>query len=248
MVSGGDSLWIFEMQDSNPNCLAHTHLRRFDAQAEQVFPLLLGLLVGFCAGSTFAADPQPPITHIEGLWSGADTNDPLPSAFLCIKLATNGQGAFISGGFVAIPGTFTYTVSPERIDYVTNSTVQLHGSLRYDSATDSLIYQTKPVRASRVREQQGPVILSRDTDELKNTLLGLVLGAPNEEQVMARLKPVLQTLRGATNYDDAIARLKPVIDAITNRVGGPTKPMKPAENPPKSGSTTNRLDSPRTNP
>jgi hypothetical protein len=209
--------------------------------------LLFGVLTLLRATPVFASDAPSSVNRIEGLWSGADTNDPLPSAFLCIKLATNGYGAFISGGFVAIPGTFTYTLTQGRVDFLTNSTVQLSGSLRYDAAIDSLIYQAKPVRASR--ESQGPLVLSRDTDELKNALLGLVLGATNEDQVMTRLKPVLQTLRGATNYDDAVARLKPVMDTMTNRLAGaPPQPLRSTENPPTSGKTTNRLDSPRTNP
>ncbi len=208
-----------------------------------ITPGLVGLLHAL---SVFASDPQSSVNRIEGLWSGADTNDPLPSAFLCIKLATNGQGAFISGGTVAIPGTFTFTFSQGRIDCVTNNTVQLSGSLRYDSAADSLIYQAKPVRASRARESQGPVVLSRDSDELKNALLGLVLGATNQEEVMARLNPIFRRLRGATNYDDAVARLKPVIDGMTNRVV-PARPSNPAEKPASSGGTNNPHDSPGTN-
>lgn len=168
-----------------------------------------------------------------------DTNDPLPSAFLCIKLATNGQGAFISGGLVAIPGTFTYRLSQGRVDYVTNSTLRLGGTLRYDAAADLLIYQAKPARASKAANSQGPVIMSRDSDELKDAILGMVLGATNQEEVMVRLRPVLETLRGATNYDDAIARLKPVIGATTNRIGAVSEaPLTPTEQPGGSGDQT----------
>ena len=60
--------------------------------------------------------------------------------------------------------------------------------------------------------------MSRDNDELKDTILRLVLGATNEEQVTARLRPVLETLRHATNYDDAVVKLRPVLSATTNRV------------------------------
>lgn len=207
--------------------------------------LVLGVLALLRAESSFGSDLQSPVSRIEGLWSGADTNDPLPSAFLCIKLATNGQAAFISGGFVAVPGTFTYTLSHGRIDHVTNNTVQLHGSIRYDADTDSLIYQAKPLRAPRARESQGPVVLSRDTDELKNALLGLVLGATSEEEVMARLNPILQKLRGATNYEDALARLKPVLDGTTSRLGGgPIEPLKRFEKQSTSIGITNRQDAP----
>ena len=94
----------------------------------------------------------------------------------------------------------------------------LNGTLRYDAATDLLIYQAKPPRASRTANPQGPVLMSRDNDELKDTILRLVLGATNEEQVTARLRPVLETLRHATNYDDAVVRLRPVLSATTNRV------------------------------
>jgi hypothetical protein len=168
------------------------------------------------ASSAFASDK--PTSAIEGLWSGADTNDASGSAFLCIKLTTNGLGAFVSGALIAIPGTFRYTETQGRIDYVSNDTVSLNGSLRYDTATDSLIYQAKPPRASRTAYPQGPVIMFRDSDELKDTILRLVLGATNEEQVTARLRPVLETLRHATNYDDAVVRLRPVLSATTNRI------------------------------
>jgi hypothetical protein len=180
------------------------------------YAFLLGFaLIGMPdASSVFASDNQQ--LGVQGLWSGADTNDPLPSAFLCVKLGTNGQGAFISGGLVGIPGTFTYTLSQGRIDYLTNSTVHLGGTLRYDAGADLLIFQPKPTRASRTENLQGPVIMSRDADELKNAILGLVLGATNQEQVMVRLRPVLQRLRGATNYDDAVARLQPMLGATTN--------------------------------
>ncbi len=174
---------------------------------------LIGTLHAF---SAFASDK--PASAIEGLWSGPDTNDASGSAFLCIKLATNGQGAFVSGALIAIPGTFRYTQSQGRIDYTSNDTVSLNGALRYDAATDSLIYQAKPPRASRTANPQGPVLMSRDGDELKDTILRLVLGATNEEQVTARLRPVLETLRHATNYDDAVVRLRPVLSATTNRV------------------------------
>ena len=165
------------------------------------------------ASSVFASDKEQ--GGIQGLWSGVDTNDPFPSAFLCVKLATNGQGAFISGGFVGIPGTFTYTLSQGRIEYPTNGTLHLGGTLRYDAAADLMIFQAKRARASRRENSQGPVIMSRDDDELKNRILGLVLGATNQEQVMARLRPVLQRLRGATNYDEAVARLQPMFGATT---------------------------------
>jgi hypothetical protein len=170
------------------------------------------------ASSAFASDK--PAGAIEGLWSGADTNDASGSAFLCIKLTTNGQGAFVSGGLVAIPGTFKYSQSQGRIDYVSNDTVSLNGTLRYDAAADLLVYQAKPRRASRTANPQGPVIMSRDSDELKDAMLRLVLGATNEEEVTARLRPVLETLRHATNYDDAVVRLRPVLSATTNRVRG----------------------------
>src|SRR5215831_13698179 len=94
-----------------------------------------GVLFGFAlvglphASFVFASDNQQSV-GVQGLWSGADTNDLLPSAFLCVKLATNGQGAFVSGGLVGIPGTFTYKLTQGRVDYVTNATVQLGGTLR----------------------------------------------------------------------------------------------------------------------
>ena len=190
------------MQMAKPN-----RLRRIGGRLAPGFALI-GMLH---AASAFASDVKQLMGGIEGLWSGADTNDPSGSAFLCIKLATNGQGAFVSGGLIGIPATFTYTLSQGRIDYVTNSTVSLSGSLRYDAAADLLIYQAKPRRASRTSQPQGPVIMSRDTDELKNTTLGLVLGATNEQEVMRRLRPVLEALRHGTNYDDAISRVRPVL-------------------------------------
>jgi hypothetical protein len=206
--------------------------------------LIFALIGMLHASSAFASDKPQLMGGIEGLWSGADTNDPSGSAFLCIKLATNGQGAFVSGGLVAIPATFTYTLSQGRIDYVTNSTVSLSGIVRYDATADLLMYQAKLRRASRASQPQGPVIMSRDTDELKDTILGLVLGATNEEEVMRRLRPVLEALRHGTNYDDAIARLRPVLGAITNRVRTVSgEPLRPVE----QRGVTNRHESPGTN-
>lgn len=200
------------------------------------------------APSAFGSDKPQSVGGIEGLWSGADTNDPSGSAFLCIKLATNGQGAFVSGGLIAIPATFTYTLSQGRIDCVTNSTVPLSGTLRYDAGADLLIYQSKPPRASRRANLQGPVLLSRDNDELKNTILGLVLGATNENDVMTRIRPVLQALRHATNYDDAVVRLRPVLSAITNHVGSVSgEALRPVEQRGGANGATNRHESPGTN-
>jgi len=211
---------------------------------------LVFALVGMLQGSSaFASDKQQLVTGIEGLWSGADTNDPSGSAFLCIKFGTNGQGAFVSGALIAIPATFTYTLSQGRIDYVTNNTIPLNGTLRYDSAADLVVYQGKPPRrASRTANSQGPVIMSRDSDELKNTILGLVLGATNEEEVMTRIRPVLETLRHATNYDDAVARVRPVLGAITNRVKSVSgESSRSVEQPREASSATNRQDSPAPN-
>jgi len=179
--------------------------------------LELRLIAMLLALSAFPSDKAQLMGGIAGLWSGADTNDTSGSAFLCIKLATNGQGAFVSGGLIAIPATFTYTLSQGRIDYVTNSTVPLNGTLRYDASADLLIYQSNPPRASRRANPQGPVMLSRDSDGLKNTILGLVLGATNEDDVMTRIRPVLQALRHATNYDDATIRLRPVL-GVSQRI------------------------------
>ena len=117
--------------------------------------LCLALFGTLRASSAFASDNKP-AGAIEGLWSGADTNDASGSAFLCIKLTTNGQGAFVSGALIAIPGTFRYTQSQGRIDYTSNDTVSLNGTLRYDAATDSLIYQAKPPRASRTANPHRP--------------------------------------------------------------------------------------------
>jgi hypothetical protein len=90
--------------------------------------------------------------------------------------------------------------------------------------------------------------MSRDTDELKNTILGLVLGATNEEQVMTRLRPVTEALRHATNYDDAIARLRPVLGAMTNRVRSASgEPPVSVEQRGGTSGATNRNDSPGTN-
>jgi len=214
----------------------------------RVTQIVCGLLVGFAlvgvphASSVFASDKQQLLGGIEGLWSGADTNDALPSAFLCVKLATNGQGGFISGGLVGIPGTFTYTLSEGRIDYLTNGTLRLGGTLRYDAGADLLIYQAKAAHASRTANSQGPVIMSRDGDELKNAILGLVLGATNQEQVMARLRPVLERLRGATNYDEAVARLRPMFGGTTN--GDRTVPGRPSGSAEK-GATGDSVNSPK---
>jgi hypothetical protein len=198
-----------------------------------LWPIWLGVLH---ASSVFASDKG----GIQGLWSGADTNDLLPSAFLCVKLATNGQGAFISGGFVGIPGTFTYTLSQGRIEYLTNGTLHLGGTLRYDAGADLLIFQAKPARASRRENSQGPVIMSRDEDELKDRILGLVLGATNQEEVMARLRPVLERLRGATNYDEAVTRLQPMFGAPTNPERTPAGPrLAPAEKGAETGDPVN---------
>src|SRR5206468_3784062 len=53
---------------------------------------------------------------------------------------------------------------------------------------------------------------------LKDTILRLVLGATNDKEVTARLRPVFETLRHATNYDDVVVRLRPVLSAATNRI------------------------------
>jgi hypothetical protein len=207
---------------------------------------VVSALVGMLhASSVFAADKQQVMGGIEGLWSGADTNDPSGSAFLCIKFGTNGQGAFVSGGPIAIPGTFTYTLSQGRIVYVTNGTVCLNGTLRYDAAADFLVYQSKPPRASRTANRQGPVVMFRDNDELKDTILRMVLGATNEQEVTTRLRPVFETLRHATNYDEAVARLRPVLGVTTNRVrsGLPESPGS-AEPPRGQNGATNRQESP----
>jgi hypothetical protein len=208
MQSGGTLLSISDMHTARSNGAVQIGCRLAFCFASA------GMLI---ASSMFASDKQQLMGGIEGLWSGADTNDASGSAFLCIKLGTNGQGAFVSGALFAIPGTFTYTLSQGRIDYVTNDTVHLSGTLRYDATADLLIYQAKPQRASRQGKPQGPVIMSRDTDELKDAILGLVLGATNQEKMMARLRPVLETLRHATDYDDAVARLGPVLGTATNR-------------------------------
>jgi hypothetical protein len=207
-----------------------------------VFSLGFAVVGMLHASSVFASDKQQLAVGIQGLWSGADTNDPLPSAFLCVKLATNGQGAFISGGLIGIPGTFTYTLSEGRIDYLTNSTLRLGGTLRYDAGGDLLIYQARPARASRAENSQGPVIMFRDADELKDKILGLVLGATNQEEVMARLRPVLEKLRGATNYDDAVARLQPMLGATTN--GERTAPGKRSRRADKGAETGKPVNSP----
>lgn len=224
------------MRTTKPNHVSHIG-----------YSLAIGctLIATLQAPFVFAADKQPLMGGIEGLWSGADTNDPSPSAFLCIKLSTNWQGAFVSGGTIAIPGTFTYTLSQGRIDYVTNGTVSLSGTLRYDVAADSLVYQSKPRRASRTAIPQGPVVMSRDNDELKDTMLQLVLGATNDQEVMTRLRPVLETLRHATNYDDAAARLRPVLGVSTNRVGsGLPESSGSAEPHPAESTATNRQELP----
>jgi hypothetical protein len=207
MESGGISPSISDMRAIRSTSAAHIGCR---------IALGFALIGTLHASSAFAVDN--PAGAIEGLWSGADTNDASGSAFLCIKLTSNGQGAFVSGTLIAIPGTFRYTQSEGQIDYVSNDTVSLNGTLRYDAASDSLIYQAKPPRASRAANPQGPVIMSRDADELKDTILRLVLDAKNEEEVTARLRPLLETVRHATNYDDAVVKLRPVLSATTNRV------------------------------
>jgi hypothetical protein len=236
------------MHKSNPNRVTHIGCRVAFGFA------LVGMLH---ASPLFASDKQQLVGGIQGLWSGADTNDPMPSAFLCVKLATNGQGAFISGGLIGIPGTFTYTLSQGRIDYLTNGTLHLGGTLRYDPGADLLIFQAKPARASRTENSQGPVIMSRDADELKNAILGLVLGATNQEEVMARLRPVLERLRGATNYDEAVARLQPMFGGTTNGertvLGKRSEPPEkgagdPANPPAPSASGTNQAAGAATSP
>jgi hypothetical protein len=224
------------MRTTKPNHV--THIRCSIA----IGCALIGMLQ---VSSVLAADKQQLMGGVEGLWSGADTNDPSGSAFLCIKFGTNGQGAFVSGGLVAIPATFTYTLSQNRIDYITNNTIPLNGTLRYDSAVDLLVYQAKPPRrASRAANPQGPVMMSRDSDELKNTILELVLGATNEEEVMTRIRPVLEALRHATNYDDAVARVRPALET-TNRVKSASgESLRSVQQLGGASGATNRQESP----
>jgi hypothetical protein len=236
MESGGTWLSISDMQRTESTGVAHIGGR-----------LALGFaLVGMLQASpVFASDNQQPVAGIEGLWSGADTNDLSGSAFLCIKFGTNGQGAFVSGALIAVPATFTYTLAQGRIDCKTNNTIPLNGTLRYDSAADLLVYQAKSPRGSRAANPQGPLIMSRDRDELKDTILGMVLGATNEEEVMIRIRPVLEALRNATNYDDAVARVRPVLSATTNRVKGVSgQTLRTVEQLGGASGATNRHESP----
>jgi hypothetical protein len=148
------------------------------------------MVVFAACGSEPGASPR----LIEGLWTGNNTNGFPPDALLSIKLNTNGQGAVMSVGLVGIPGTFTYSLSQGRIICFTNDSPQLTGSLRYDARADMLIYQESPRVAASLREHHGPVHLLRDTNEVRDVVLGSVIGATNYTEVMSRLGAVFGTL------------------------------------------------------
>src|ERR1035437_4243138 len=161
-------------------------------------PGFMFVLLGVLFASLALAAPGPerggPPNGIEGLWTGKDTNGFPPDAALSVKLNTNGEGAVMVVGLVGIPGAFTYSLSKDQIICFTNGTPPLTGTLRYDALADMLVYQQKPTVASALRQHHGPVLLLRDTNEVRNAVLGCILGATNHAEVMSRMGAVLDTL------------------------------------------------------
>ena len=167
--------------------------------------LLLSLLL---FGSTFtwgATDDARP-RSIDGLWTGENTNNPY-GLFLTIRLTTNGYGALYGGGgSMGFPGTFTYTLSDGQVRYVTNGTPFLTGTLRYDAAADVLIYQERADLVKKYKQSPTPLVLRRETNEIRRAMLDSMVGATGHSGMMSALRQYMGTLTNASEAATTIAR------------------------------------------
>ena len=155
----------------------------------------LGLLGAILMFPSFGSDRDASTRWLQGLWTGEDTNGFFPGDMMSIKLTTNGYGVVLTLDHnVVIPGTFTYTLSRDRITFLTNDSPWLTGTLRYDTSANVLVYQESAKVAVALRRTQGPVLLLRDTNEVRNAMLGSMVGATNYHDVMTRLGRFIGTL------------------------------------------------------
>lgn len=164
---------------------------------------MLGLVLAslFLFGPTLgsASDSDPAQQGIDGVWSGESTNGIL-GFMLSIKLTTNGYGAaYGGGGAMGFPGTFTYSLSHGQIRYVTNDTPFLTGTLRYDATNDIIAYQESAETAKALSDSGAPLLLRRDTNEMRGAMLGSMVGATNYSDLMTRLG---QFFESATNHPE----------------------------------------------
>jgi hypothetical protein len=144
-----------------------------NATAMKFRMLALVLAPLFLFGPTLgsASDSVPAQQGIDGVWSGESTNG-IFGTMLLIKLTTNGYGAaYGGGGYMGVPGTFTYSLSHGQIRYVTNDTPSLTGTLRYDATNDIIAYQLSAETAKALRESGEPLLLRRDTNECEGRCL-----------------------------------------------------------------------------
>ena len=164
---------------------------------------MLGLVLAplFLFGPTVgsASNSDPAQQGIDGVWSGESTNGVF-GTMLSIKLTTNGYGAvYGGGGYMGAPGTFTYSLSDGQIRYVTNDTPFLTGTLRYDATNDIIVYQQSAETAKALSESGEPLLLHRDTNEIRGAMLGSTIGATNYNDLMTRLGYFLESV---TNHPE----------------------------------------------
>ena len=161
------------------------------------FVLVSIVIIGAVLG--VGSNSEPAERGIDGVWTGQGTNG-IYRTLLSIKLTTNGCGALYGGGGgMGAPGTFTYTRFKDHIRYMTNDTPHLTGTLRYDAAADVIIYQEGGEVAKAPRESGEPMLLHRETNEMRRAMLGAMIGATNSQDVMMRLGHFLNSL---TNHPE----------------------------------------------
>jgi hypothetical protein len=199
------------------------------AMNSALLAVVLAALVLLGTTPSIASDSDSAEQGIDGVWTGESTNDMFRS-MLSIKLTTNGYGAAYGGGEVmGAGGTFTYSLSHGQIHYLTNDTPFMTGTFSYDATNDIIVYKERAEVAKALRESGKPLLLQRDTNEIRGAML--------------------HSMIGATNYTDLMTRLGHLRDSVTNhteRLHTNTAAQKstqqdgPANESQPFGSATNR--------